>query len=54
MELFGFAFADAPELVVAHVPFGALERLWFLGRSPCSGRGAVRPRACCADVPGGP
>ncbi|MGW4407667.1 branched-chain amino acid ABC transporter permease [Nonomuraea sp. NPDC004702] len=31
MELFGFAFADGPELVVMDVPFGALERLWFLG-----------------------
>ncbi|MEV0421336.1 branched-chain amino acid ABC transporter permease [Streptosporangium canum] len=31
MELFGFAFADSPALVVAQVPFGALERLWFLG-----------------------
>ncbi|NUR89670.1 MAG: branched-chain amino acid ABC transporter permease, partial [Nonomuraea sp.] len=31
MEIFGFAFADTPELVVADVPFGALERLWFLG-----------------------
>ncbi|MEW9550460.1 branched-chain amino acid ABC transporter permease [Nonomuraea sp. NPDC050783] len=30
MELFGFAFADAPELVVMDVPFGTLERLWFL------------------------
>ncbi|GAA1758639.1 branched-chain amino acid ABC transporter permease [Nonomuraea bangladeshensis] len=31
LELFGFAFADTPELVVMDVPFGALERLWFLG-----------------------
>ncbi|MFI6450520.1 branched-chain amino acid ABC transporter permease [Streptosporangium amethystogenes] len=31
MELFGFVFADSPELVVAQVPFGSLERLWFLG-----------------------
>ncbi|GAA3597644.1 branched-chain amino acid ABC transporter permease [Nonomuraea rosea] len=31
MEIFGFAFADTPELVIANVPFGALERLWFLG-----------------------
>ncbi|GGL19492.1 branched-chain amino acid ABC transporter permease [Planomonospora parontospora] len=32
MELFGFAFTDTPEpLVIAGVPFGALERLWFLG-----------------------
>ncbi|MEV4747338.1 branched-chain amino acid ABC transporter permease [Streptosporangium sp. NPDC049248] len=31
MELFGFVFADSPELVIAQVPFGSLERLWFLG-----------------------
>jgi branched-chain amino acid transport system permease protein len=31
MELFGFVFADSPGLVVLNVPFGALERLWFLG-----------------------
>ncbi|MBG0829653.1 branched-chain amino acid ABC transporter permease [Planomonospora sp. ID67723] len=33
MELFGFVFADTPEapVVIAGVPFGALERLWFLG-----------------------
>ncbi|MFD0660136.1 branched-chain amino acid ABC transporter permease [Thermocatellispora tengchongensis] len=31
MELFGFVFADTPELVIFNVPFGALERLWFLG-----------------------
>ncbi|MFC6080515.1 branched-chain amino acid ABC transporter permease [Sphaerisporangium aureirubrum] len=31
MELFGLSFADTPELVLLNVPFGALERLWFLG-----------------------
>ncbi|MEO3807466.1 branched-chain amino acid ABC transporter permease [Sphaerisporangium sp. B11E5] len=31
MELFGLTFADTPELVLLNVPFGALERLWFLG-----------------------
>nr|WP_239118969.1 branched-chain amino acid ABC transporter permease [Planotetraspora thailandica] len=31
MELFGFVFADSPEVVVFDVPFGSLERLWFLG-----------------------
>ncbi|WP_248959181.1 branched-chain amino acid ABC transporter permease [Sphaerisporangium perillae] len=31
MELFGLVFADSPSLVVFNVPFGSLERLWFLG-----------------------
>lgn len=31
MEIFGLTFADGPELVLMNVPFGALERLWFLG-----------------------
>ncbi|GIH74016.1 branched-chain amino acid ABC transporter permease [Planobispora longispora] len=33
LEVFGFVFADTPDapLVIAGVPFGALERLWFLG-----------------------
>ncbi|MCG5212529.1 branched-chain amino acid ABC transporter permease [Streptosporangium sp. KLBMP 9127] len=31
MELFGLVFADTPELVILNVPFGVLERLWFLG-----------------------
>ncbi|MEU3607619.1 branched-chain amino acid ABC transporter permease [Streptomyces sp. NPDC035033] len=32
MELFGFSFADADDgLVVLGVPFGGLERLWYLG-----------------------
>ncbi|MDH2430728.1 branched-chain amino acid ABC transporter permease [Sphaerisporangium sp. TRM90804] len=31
LELFGLTFADTPELVLLNVPFGALERLWFLG-----------------------
>jgi len=31
-ELFGFSFtASDPELIVFHVPYGALERLWYLG-----------------------
>ncbi|MEO3782715.1 branched-chain amino acid ABC transporter permease [Actinocorallia sp. B10E7] len=30
LELFGFAFADDPELTVLGVPFGAVERLWYL------------------------
>jgi branched-chain amino acid transport system permease protein len=31
-ELFGFSFtATDPELVLFHVPYGALERLWYLG-----------------------
>nr|WP_116026858.1 branched-chain amino acid ABC transporter permease [Thermomonospora umbrina] len=30
LELLGFSFADAPELVVLQVPFRALEKLWFL------------------------
>src|SRR4029079_13738552 len=31
-ELFGFSFTGAsPDLVLFHVPFGALERLWYLG-----------------------
>ncbi|MCD0450435.1 branched-chain amino acid ABC transporter permease [Actinocorallia sp. API 0066] len=29
-SLFGFSFADTPELVVLGVPFGSLERLWYL------------------------
>ncbi|MEU4534207.1 branched-chain amino acid ABC transporter permease [Streptosporangium sp. NPDC023825] len=49
MELFGFAFADTPELVVAQVPFGSLERLWFLGLVLLTGaalfaRGVLRGR----------
>ncbi|MBB2912975.1 branched-chain amino acid transport system permease protein [Streptosporangium becharense] len=49
MELFGFVFADSPELVVAQVPFGALERLWFLGIALLAGaalfaRGVLRGR----------
>jgi branched-chain amino acid transport system permease protein len=49
MELFGFAFADTPELVVAQVPFGSLERLWFLGLVLLAGaalfaRGVLRGR----------
>nr|WP_260408111.1 branched-chain amino acid ABC transporter permease [Planomonospora venezuelensis] len=40
MELFGFAFTDTPEpLVIAGVPFGALERLWFLGVALLVGAG---------------
>ncbi|GAA3156810.1 branched-chain amino acid ABC transporter permease [Planomonospora alba] len=40
MELFGFAFTDTPEpLVIAGVPFGALERLWFLGAAALLGAG---------------
>ncbi|MQY07714.1 branched-chain amino acid ABC transporter permease [Actinomadura macrotermitis] len=31
MKLFGFAFDDSSELIVAGVPFGGLERLWYLG-----------------------
>ncbi|ACY98706.1 MULTISPECIES: branched-chain amino acid ABC transporter permease [Thermomonospora] len=30
LEIFGFVFADTPELVVLQVPFRALEKLWFL------------------------
>lgn len=31
-ELFGFSFtASDPDLVLFHVPYGALERLWYLG-----------------------
>lgn len=49
MELFGLTFADSPKLVVAQVPFGALERLWFLGLIllVCAGlfaRGVLRGR----------
>ncbi|WP_036323682.1 branched-chain amino acid ABC transporter permease [Microbispora sp. ATCC PTA-5024] len=49
MELFGFAFADAPGLVVLGVPFGSLERLWFLGLVLLGGaaafaRGVLRGR----------
>ncbi|MFC7643337.1 branched-chain amino acid ABC transporter permease [Streptosporangium lutulentum] len=49
MELFGFVFADSPALVIAQVPFGALERLWFLGLAVvvCAGlfaRGVLRGR----------
>ncbi|MFF5107582.1 branched-chain amino acid ABC transporter permease [Streptosporangium sp. NPDC000509] len=49
MELFGFVFADTPELVVARVPFGSLERLWFLGLVLLTGaalfaRGVLRGR----------
>ncbi|MFI6481081.1 branched-chain amino acid ABC transporter permease [Nonomuraea sp. NPDC050663] len=31
LEIFGFSFADKPELILMNVPFGSLERLWFLG-----------------------
>lgn len=30
LNLFGFSFSDSPELVVLGIPFGALERLWYL------------------------
>ncbi|TDB92293.1 branched-chain amino acid ABC transporter permease [Actinomadura sp. 7K534] len=30
LEIFGFSFDDSPGVVVLNVPFGALERLWFL------------------------
>ncbi|ROO89165.1 amino acid/amide ABC transporter membrane protein 2 (HAAT family) [Actinocorallia herbida] len=30
LTLFGFSFADTPELIVLGIPFGALERLWYL------------------------
>ncbi|GGQ28446.1 branched-chain amino acid ABC transporter permease [Streptosporangium pseudovulgare] len=51
MELFGFVFADSPALVVARVPFGALERLWFLGLAVlvCA---AVFARGVLAGRPG--
>lgn len=49
LELFGLAFADSPTLVVFDVPFGALERLWFLGLLAVLGaaafaRGVLRGR----------
>ncbi|GIH59359.1 branched-chain amino acid ABC transporter permease [Microbispora siamensis] len=49
MELFGLVFADTPELVVLNVPFGSLERLWFLGIALLAGaavfaRGVLRGR----------
>ncbi|MEV4376279.1 branched-chain amino acid ABC transporter permease [Streptosporangium sp. NPDC049644] len=49
MELFGFVFADSPELVIAQVPFGSLERLWFLGLAALTcaalfARGVLRGR----------
>ncbi|MCC5575493.1 branched-chain amino acid ABC transporter permease [Microtetraspora sp. AC03309] len=49
LELFGFAFADSPGLVVLRVPFGALERLWFLSLAVLAGaalfaRGVLRGR----------
>ncbi|MEV0586684.1 branched-chain amino acid ABC transporter permease [Nonomuraea sp. NPDC050310] len=49
MELFGLTFADAPALVVLDVPFGVLERLWFLGGALLLGaalfaRGVLRGR----------
>ncbi|WP_066375031.1 branched-chain amino acid ABC transporter permease [Herbidospora mongoliensis] len=31
LNLFGFSFGDTPSLIVLQVPFGTLERLWFLG-----------------------
>ncbi len=36
-SLFGFSFGglDSPELVVAGVPFGQTERLWYLGLALC-------------------
>ncbi|WP_084960304.1 branched-chain amino acid ABC transporter permease [Thermoactinospora rubra] len=49
LEVFGFVFADTPELVVLDVPFGVLERLWFLGGLALLGsalfaRGVLRGR----------
>jgi branched-chain amino acid transport system permease protein len=49
LELFGFVFADSPGLVVLDVPFGSLERLWFLGLVLLAGaagfgRGVLRGR----------
>ncbi|WP_061289535.1 branched-chain amino acid ABC transporter permease [Herbidospora cretacea] len=31
LNLFGLSFGDTPSLIVLQVPFGTLERLWFLG-----------------------
>ncbi|GAA3742978.1 branched-chain amino acid transport system permease protein [Spinactinospora alkalitolerans] len=47
--LLGLSFADTPELVLAGVPFGALERLWYLGLALAAGsalfaRGVLRGR----------
>ncbi|GAA0389100.1 branched-chain amino acid ABC transporter permease [Acrocarpospora corrugata] len=49
MELFGFVFADSPEVVLLAVPFGSLERLWLLGAVLLAGaaffaRGVLRGR----------
>lgn len=49
LELFGLVFADTPALVVLDVPFGSLERLWFLGLLAVLGaaafaRGVLRGR----------
>ncbi|GAA0964484.1 branched-chain amino acid ABC transporter permease [Actinocorallia libanotica] len=49
LELFGFAFSDEAELVVLGVPFGAPERLWYLGAallaaSAWFARGVLRDR----------
>ncbi|GAB2865523.1 branched-chain amino acid ABC transporter permease [Actinocorallia aurea] len=30
LDLFGFSFGDTPELIIGGVPFGSLERLWYL------------------------
>lgn len=51
MELFGLVFADSPALVVAQVPFGALERLWFLGLAVLVGA-ALFARGVLAGRPG--
>ncbi|WP_344939033.1 branched-chain amino acid ABC transporter permease [Sphaerisporangium flaviroseum] len=49
LELFGLVFADSPALVLFDVPFGSLERLWFLGLAVVLGaaafaRGVLRGR----------
>ena len=45
MELFGLVFDDRPELVLLDVPFGALERLWYLGLVLLAGAAVAMPAA---------
>jgi len=51
MELFGLVFDDRPELVLLDVPFGALERLWYLGLALLAGAAAFA-RGVLAGRPG--
>ncbi len=52
LSLFGITF-DESELMVAAVPFGSAEKLWYVALLALAGC-ARSPVACCAGAPDGP